>query len=300
MRCRVCGSSLEPDLTIAPKAASSYATCVYRCEVCHIGYSNAQDPDQRRGLYERPAGNVPEQLVSGLEETLRGAFNKRARGSKWARFGSSSSEDAVTWSVMRFLQETKRLDRFASLNGMTDLAVGDPTLLLWGHPVAGPLGEQLKEQLASACDALGERENGRSEPDVIVAWPDLLVFAEAKTGSPNEILKGDARSKVDRYTNGRADIFTVPPQDVRATGYYELVRNWRLAADLANLAAIPNRLLINLGPAALQKDVLALRQMLACGDNVRLEHLRWAELLDGLDPPEWFATYVSSRKLMKM
>jgi hypothetical protein len=78
--------------------------------MCGIGYSNARDPDQRRALYEDPARNVPERLVAGLQDTLRGAFNETARGSKWARFGSSSSEDAVTWSVMRFLGEAGRLE----------------------------------------------------------------------------------------------------------------------------------------------------------------------------------------------
>jgi hypothetical protein len=83
-QCVVCGSLLEPDLSIAGKAATSYATCIYRCEVCRIGYSNARHPDQRRALYEHPAGNcstgnVPEQLVAGLEETLQSAFNVRAR-----------------------------------------------------------------------------------------------------------------------------------------------------------------------------------------------------------------------------
>jgi len=110
--------------------------------MCGIGYSNARDPDQRRALYEDPARNVPERLVAGLQDTLRGAFNETARGSKWARFGSSSSEDAVTWSVMRSLGEAGRLERLIAPFGLSDLALGDPTLLLWGIPVAGPLGSR--------------------------------------------------------------------------------------------------------------------------------------------------------------
>jgi hypothetical protein len=201
---------------------------------------------------------------------------------------------------MRFLDETGRLDRLVAPFGLADLAVGDPTLLLWGYPVSGPLGESLSKGLALACDKLGERQNGRSEPDIIVAWPQLLVFVEAKTGSANEILKGDALSKIDRYTKGRADIFSASPSRVRATGYYELVRNWRIAADLADLASIPSRVLINLGPPELRKDVLALRDVLADNSRSRLEHLRWAELLDGLDLPDWFATYAASRKLIEI
>jgi hypothetical protein len=87
---------------------------------------------------------------------------------------------------------------------------------------------------------------------------------------------------------------------VRATGYYELVRNWRIAADLADLAGIASRVLINLGPAALRKDVLALREVLADTSRCRLEHLRWADLLDGLILPDWFAKYAASRKLTQM
>jgi hypothetical protein len=123
--------------------------------------------------------------------------------------------------VLRFLQEAGRLDRLISAFGLTEFAGDDPTLLLWGYPVAGPLGESLPELRALVCDELGERQNGQSEPDVIVAWPGLLVFAETKTGSPNEILKGDARGKIDRYTQGRAEIFRASPAGVPATGYYD-------------------------------------------------------------------------------
>lgn len=264
-----------------------------------MGYSNARDPEQRRALCEHPTGNVPAELAEELEQTLRGAFNRLARGSKWARFGSSNSEDAVTWSVLRYLEKTGQLDRVAVAADAGTLAVGAPSLLLWGHPIAGPTAPQLAAQLALVCDALGEVVDRRSEPDVILAWPELLLFAEAKTGSPNEVLTGDGRSKIDRYTAGRAEIFAVSPEEVRAVGYYELIRNWRIAADLAERAGIAQWRLVNLGPDRLATDVAVLSQILAVGAG-RLEHVRWSQLLAGLDPPGWFADYVSSRELMKI
>jgi hypothetical protein len=264
-----------------------------------VGYSNARDPEQRRALYEHPSGNVPDELVEGLEQALGGAVNERARGSKWARFGSSNSEDAVTWSVFRYLEQTGQLDRLPAAAGAGALATGAPTLLLWGHPVAGLIAPHLAAQLGYVCDALGERMDRRSEPDVIIAWPELLVFAEAKTGSPNEILTGQLRSKIDRYTTGRADIFAVPAEEVRAAGYYELIRNWRIAAELGDRAGIGQWILVNLGPDRLAKDVAVVREVLA-GEHGRLEHVRWSQLLAGLDPPRWFAEYVSSRGLAQM
>jgi hypothetical protein len=299
MRCRTCGALLQPDLSLGGRTASSYARCVYRCKSCRVGYSNARGPEQRRALYEHPSGNVPAELADGLERTLRGAFNRRARGSKWARFGSSNSEDAVTWSVFRYLEQTGQLDRLAAAAGAGTLARGDASLLLWGHPVSGPIAPQLSAQLACVCDALGERVDRRSEPDVIVAWPELLVVAEAKTTSPNEILAGERRSKLDRYTVGRPDILAVSPKQVRDAGYYELIRNWRIAADLSDRAGILQWVLVNLGPDRLAKDVAVLRELLADGHD-RLKHVRWSQLLSGLDPPRWFADYVSSRRLMQM
>jgi hypothetical protein len=54
-----------------------------------------------------------------------------------------------------------------------------------------------------------------------------------------DVLKGEERRKIDRYTEDCSPLFSVSPRDVRTAGFYELVRNWRIAADLADVASIP-------------------------------------------------------------
>jgi hypothetical protein len=298
MACRLCGAILQPDLSRAGKTATSFASCVYRCESCQVGYSNARDEANRRALFASPALNVPAEVAEGLDATLASAFNVRARGSKRARFGSSESEDAVTWAVFRFLRQAGQLTRLAALCGLAAEADEAPSLLLWGSPISGPMATGVAAHLGKVCDALGESHNSRSEPDAMIAWPNLLIVIEAKTGSPNEILKGDARDKIDRYT-GRPDLFSASAVRVRELGYYELVRNWRIAADLADACDIPVSVVVNLGPPRLRADVLALRQVLG-GSRHRLEHLQWADLLDRLELPPWFLEYAELRGLARM
>jgi hypothetical protein len=298
MACRSCGAELQPDLTYEGKMATSFATCMYRCGHCQVGYSNAREANQRRALFAKPERNIPSQLADGLDSVLASAFNVRARSSKRARFGSSESEDAVTWSVFQFLRRAGELERLAALCGLRADAHGPASLLLWGSPVDGPLSHSLSKKLGSVCDALGERQNSRSELDVVVAWPALLIVVEAKTGSANEVLKGQARTKIDRYTT-RHDIFSVSADAVRALGYYELVRNWRIAADLADVAGIPTSIVINLGPDSLRSDVLKIRQVVT-GSSRRLEHMRWVDLVAGLELPGWFASYASDRRLSEI
>jgi hypothetical protein len=173
MACRLCGTTLQPHLSQGGKAATSYGTCVYRCEACQVGYSNARAPEGRRTLFAKPQLNVPLQVAEGLDSALANAFSVRARGSKRARFGSSESEDAVTWTVFQYLHQVGALDRLAALCGLKAEAEGPASLLLWGSPAHGVLAEKLSQQLGAVCDALGENPNSRSEPDIIVAWPQL-------------------------------------------------------------------------------------------------------------------------------
>lgn len=298
MLCRLCTAVLAPDLSVPVGKASSYKSCIWRCESCEVGYSNAREESSRQAIFARPEANVPDRLRSGLTEALAGACCRGARKSKPVSFCSLGSEDAVTWSVFGLLRELDALERLPRLAGVGDQASGPGSLLLWGHPVSGPLAPGLAAKLSAVSDAIGEDADWHTEPDVILAWPQLVLFAEAKTGSRNEQLAESETQKIDRYT-GRADIFGAAPETVRELRYYELVRNWRIAADLADAAGMDTSVLVNLGPKRLRDDVLALRQVVG-GRCRRLDHITWAELLRGLVFPDWFAGYAATRRLMEM
>lgn len=83
---------------------------------------------------------------------------------------------------MRGLLEAGRVSALVSKEQL-----GEPqAVLTWGYPVAGPAAADAVARLLKISDALGENVIWRSEPDVIVLWPQLLVFIEAKYGSGND------------------------------------------------------------------------------------------------------------------
>jgi hypothetical protein len=79
---------------------------------------------------------------------------------------------------------------------------------------------------------------------------------------------------------------------VATAGFYELTRNWTIAA---HLAAVLGRamLLINLGPAALGHDADVFSSLLVQDDPRRFAHRTWDEVLEDAAPVvPWLAAYV--------
>src|SRR5687768_3684970 len=109
MKCRNCGSMIQP-LVIGvdkPKAAASYGDCNYRCtnEVCGVAYTNALAESSRRMIQPDYRLNIPAHVRDGVNEALTDALNVRNRPTKRKKFAFESSEDALTWTVFRYLFE---------------------------------------------------------------------------------------------------------------------------------------------------------------------------------------------------
>jgi hypothetical protein len=145
--------------------------------------------------------------------------------------------------------------------------------------------------IVKVSDDLGEQPKSRSEPDVILVWPDLIAFVEVKFDSPNEH-KAPTYKGWDTYLQS-ADLFSKDNDAVRQAGWYELTRNW----VIGNLVAAQHDarfVLINLGPATLAKQANSFGDQLAQGPQRAFEHRRWAELLNasrGL--PQWAVSYAT-------
>ena len=104
---------------------------VYRCEPCGFGFSNATDPRQRRVIVRSPELNVPVSVRKGLKDALGKAVNTRNRRTKWWKCCSSRSEDAMTWTVARTLQQTGTLGRLIPKKLSESVS---------GEPFAGAVG----------------------------------------------------------------------------------------------------------------------------------------------------------------
>lgn len=262
------------------KRASSFEDCVRRCDDCGIGFSNARHSPTM--IYRDSAMNVPVEFREGLADALAQALNIYNRPQKKTKFGFSTSEDAITWTVFSAIARSGRSSAlWRELTGATLDVDESPSLLLWGVPLEA--GDDrawgVRRMVEGVSDALGEDPRLRTEPDVIVdAGSEGIVIVEVKYRSPNDHKTPDAR--FDRYLDSRCFI---DPAAAKATGLYELVRNWRFGCELARDRKFA---LVNLVRRRdLQREQERLSQListLAMSGHRRFIPVEWEGLVDRL------------------
>jgi len=162
-------------------------------------------------------------------------------------------------------------------------------MLAWGHPVGDNDPDHVPEAVRVVSRDLGENPRSRSEPDIVLAWSSLIVFVEVKLDSANDLQPG--HKSFPRYVDHDRNLYAAP-DSVATAGFYELTRNWTIAA---RVAAVLGRamLLINLGPAALSHDANVFSSLLVQSDRRRFAHRTWDEVLEDAAPvAQWLAEYV--------
>lgn len=287
-----------------PRRATSYETCLRRCEPCRIGASNASGKHSATFIYAEPLLNIPEESREGAAEALSAALNVRNRASKFTRFGFSTSEDAVTWVVFTYLLRRGLLMQALQRGGVIEAGSGsiEPTLLLWGSPIGlDERGIDVRSNLLAQCKLLGEHEDSLSEPDVIVDMGSAgLVFIEVKYLSGND-QKVEAYRGWPKYASGGQLEWDF--EAVKASGQYELARNWCL---LHALAKGRPAILANLGFDSLfsGKKGMQLQRFYAAlrtSSRRRFVHLSWGDLLSNVVPTAdlWFNAFCNSRRLVR-
>jgi hypothetical protein len=282
----------------SPKAATCYDDCIRKCPNCHTAWSNALNNPVR--CVDRATKNVPREVRNHLNAVLSNSLNERNHGNKLIKFAFETSEDAVTWTVFNGLQNAHLLPQvLQKLVADSTLPFSSrPVMLLWGCPVppASKAGAAIRDRLVGVSDAIGENPIYRSEPDVILDFgPAGLVFIEVKLHSGNEI-REDAQIFA-RYVDPTA--FADPAAGTRS-GYYELVRNWRLGVDLADDRPF---FLLNLGPDRIfdDKDEAARWREFTTGigaqANRRFLQVRWSTVQEILSDPtvSWLRDFLESR-----
>lgn len=287
--CPQCGSPWEVRAELLGQPASGFASCAFRCLSCGIGFSNALTPSARVRITADPQLNVPSQARAGLAAALAGAINVNNRPVKREKFCSERSEDAVTWTVIAGLREVAGLGALVS-----EGRLGAPqALLLWGHPFDGERAAEVRDGLVRLSDDLGEKPDRRSEPDVIVLWPSLLVFVEAKHGSANDRQPDYAGYSTYLPAPGR---FSADEQAVRREGSYQLTRNWVMGSTLAEALGVCF-ILVNLGPSGIAHHAEGFAALLRQSSSRRFEHRTWRQVLDSATIPEWLADYAREHGL---
>jgi hypothetical protein len=252
---------------------------------------------------------VPAEVRRGALETVKQALNELNRENKRIKFAFESSEDAVTWTVFRYLQDSQHFRstlQHLHIKSAMDTST-EPTLLLWGVPV--PLdnspGWDIQRRLVEVSNRIGEKPRRRSEPDVILDFGDAgLVFVEVKYRSRNEFVR-ESYPHFRTYLK-ETDAF-VDAGVVRHSGRYELARNWRIGWELAKLTGSQSFTLMNLGPAGLFEDkkerqhLVMFRSGLFSDQEHQFLTATWPAFLGGIPGPwpRWFEDYVNCRGLME-
>ena len=307
LSCPSCNSLIAaveylPGSRVRPQSATSYASCLRRCEPCGIGYSNARDSEKAVVIYRDPLANIPQAVRAGAREALSHALNILNRTSKLKKFAFETSEDAITWTVFRHLQAEGLLR--AVLRGCrlphAASAAGEPELLLWGVPVPAenPSGRLVQEQLTAILDGIGDNPKSRSEPDVVLDFgQDGLVVIEVKHRSGNDI-KPTNYYGWQRYRKNTA-AFT-DTNRLCDTGLYELARNWRIGWELAKDRSFT---LVNLAPAEFfqgpQCGPLAeFQQCLAISERTHFLELTWDQVIAAIpQKPDWLGQHLRARRV---
>jgi len=297
-RCPKCGQRLSDAGVGRIVMACKWTKCVRRCARCWVGYSNGiGDPTI---IFGRPTDNVPEEVRDGALETLDKALNLLNGGNKKTKFGFSTSEDALTWTVFRFLHESGQLLDALRAVGLPipETVIHPRALLLWGVPVPfDPLaqseGWKLRERLEAISNQFGEVPGSRTEPDVVIdLGPHGIVVIEVKHHHSRTDVKEHAYPGWGGY---QPDI-----EPLRASGCYELARNWLFGLRLTPNGERPFTLAC-LGPRDLfngagDEILNGFENSLPKDGETGFRRLRWEDLLEAVDePPPWFMAYVQSR-----
>jgi hypothetical protein len=291
LQCPECGKTLvSREGPIRP--VQRFEHCLRRCDECQVGYSNSSSSPVQ--IWRDAGANVPAAVRDGIELALARAVNVVNRRNKRAKFGFGTSEDAVTWTVIRYFQTRGLL---GDLIELTQHVAADPVearVLLWGVEIPPPAdASEAEAQLESASRTLGESSHMRTEPDALIELGSAgIVVIEAKHGSKNDHLSED-HPNWQRYLNvGFTDAVAV-----RHTGLYELTRNWRFGCELA--AGRPFTL-VNLGPSSLFGDQRLETWTRALDTSLgrRFVRLSWNQLLRRQHLEPWMAEFCRERGLL--
>lgn len=296
LQCPECGSRLHP-VDGQLKSAGCFEDCLRRCEPCGVGFSNGRSEQTR--IYRNPVHNVPDEVRTCAKETIFEALNEQHRPDKYVKFGFSTSEDALTWTVFTFLRKSGQLGKALRKNvaevAEEKVAGADedkePELLLWGvpQPRESHQGALIRERLIDILDRIGESPMRRSEPDVIADFgPQGLVEIEVKYGARND--QQDFGAKHEKYLAG-IDAFE-DHQAIRESRLYELARNWRIGIELANGApfTLLNLVVRNRDATQIEKFRSGLNEA-----KGQFRVLTWAELVGQIEAPTWLTNYLNDK-----
>ncbi len=177
--------------------------------------------------YANVTDNLLWQNIADLD--LLEAVKKVKRESRITR---DNSEDALTWNIFRYLENTNQLANL--LSRVANMENRNSELIYWSY---SQKTEGAWQELNKARQEFGEHLQRSTEPDLIVLTDKALFFIEAKLTAPNDTLPSDPHNRKKYLTGGNkwhkqvfvSDFETVAIEAKK----YELFRFWLLGSWLA-------------------------------------------------------------------
>jgi len=223
-----------------------------------------------------------------IGEAISGQWGKADTG----RLGNENSEDALTWNVLRSLQEAGCLSIaarvLADAEAVTEITA-EPELFFWGRRLELDRAEAWTE-LQTVRDELEPGQGQQTEPDAclhIAGWGWL--FIEAKFGTGTDVYDDPARVEawLERYSAACPGVFD--DEAIRAVKLREfpqqLLRNVAFAHKLKGEGehAMVVALVRDNDPTEIERWV---GRCLAATADVSFRRETWEALYRALDPDQ--------------
>lgn len=182
-----------------------------------IGPSTFEYPDESQNLLWKDGEDLD--LLSRIKSVKRES-----------RIARDNSEDAVTWNVFRFLEKSGLVKLW--LKKITGTEQGSPELIWWSY---SQVEKDRWSELNKSRKDFGESPKRGTEPDLIIATDQSVIFIEAKLNSGNKTPGSPNRKKYDTGADScygkvfKSDYETVAIRDQK----YELMRMWLIGIRTA-------------------------------------------------------------------
>lgn len=276
--CPKCNSPME-NSGVPIRTTSKYDDCIRKCKDCGIAYSNSKSKPTR--IHRNPRNNIPGFVDSSdLLEILEKSNNTRNIRNKISKAGFSTSEDAVTFTFVKYYFQANAINRMMRVLGM-DKFGNDVEVYLWGCPISKDMDNTLIQKMKDVLERdYREKRNSLTEPDIILSINGYgNVIIEVKLHSGNEVKN---TVNIDKYLD---DEFYRDIDKAKSSQHYELVRNW----SIGNAISTPDKfLLVNLGKQKLFTDKNAtllqqFKESLHQDEKSQFAQLSWENVISRID-----------------
>jgi hypothetical protein len=189
------------------------------------------------------------------DETDLDLLRRIAIAKRESRIAHDNSEDALTWSVFRFLEKENLLSNY--LSKLSNIEERNLEVMYWSYSQSELTAWS---KLVQARQEFERNPAKGSEPDIIIKSDKTLFVIEAKFNAGNNTVSRSKDPLVkEKYVNGGFGWYqNVFKSDFEALAVnyrkYELLRFWLLGSWMAHHQDL-KFVLINLVPSEKEKDI---------------------------------------------